>query len=733
VYSLLLVLIVLSLLLQALATVWAARLMRVTGRMLAWGMISAGLLLMTIRRIFALSLFLSSPQSPGFDISEGIGLLISLAMCAGVFFLESYFRSSSAAQTSLRAWERVFGRVFEKWGEGNLLIDQGKFIDCNETAVRILGYASKADLIGKEPSEVSPSRQPDGMLSTEKSHTMIARGLADGHVRFEWVHRRADGTPVPMEIVLTTIELAGKTVLHTSWRDVSERKRSDLASRESRQAYDEVIRNLPSGILVFAYTPATDSFILLDGNHEAERITGIALEAWRGRDLTRMFPDAGPRGVLEHYRQVMQSGTAHRREDLTQKQGRLHTAIRVHAFRVPGSRLVVSVEDISEQKRMEEVLQSSAVRYRLLFESLTQGVVYQDADGRIVSVNPAAERMLGLTAAEMQGLSPGDPRWKFLRPDGTEFPAGEHPIAAALTTGKPVRDILTGMYLQVRDEQRWLMVNAVPLFRAGEQTPHQVCAILDDITELMSARQENTQLRAQVSGTQNADVPDVLHTDLESLLDAVVARPESPLQNAEHILASVRSGQSALTAGAGGDALNLLGRELHRVRAMVFGLLIYSRASSKEMHPVWCDMTVLAGDVARDLAPSAAGNAIRWRIDPMPPVLGDRPMLRQVYHALMSNAQSFSRLSPHPDLHAGCIADATRPIYFITDNGTGFDASAAGRLFHPFVRLHAHPAFEGVGMSLAIVRRLIRRHGGWIWAESAPGKGATFYIQFPGV
>ena len=732
-YSLLAVLIILSLLLQAFATVWAARLMRVSGRMLAWGLISAGLALMTIRRVIVLWVFLNAPQSPVFGISEVVGLLISLAMSAGVLSMGSYFRSSSAAQISLRAWERVFGRVFEKWGEGNLLIDQGKFIDCNETAVRILGYASKADLIGKEPSEFSPPRQPDGMLSTEKARMMIARGLADGLARFEWVHRRADGTPVPLEIVLTTIDLEGRTVLHTSWRDVSERKRSDIALRESRQANDELIRNLPSGILVFEYIQATDSFVLLDGNREAERITGIALEAWRGRELVRMFPEAGAHGILEQYREVMQSGVVHRREDVTQKQGHVHTAVRVHAFRVPGSRLVVSVEDISEHKRIEEALQSSEGRYRLLFEALAQGVVYQDADGRIVSVNPAAERMLGITAAQMQGSTPADPGWKFLRPDGTEYPAGEHPIAAALTAGKPVRDVLIGIFRAESDERRWLMVNAIPLFRPDERMPYRACAIFDDMTELMAARQENAQLRAQAGDRQETDDPELLHSDLESLLDAVAAHPESPLQHAEHILASFRSGQTGRTTGGGGDALEKLGGELRSAREMVSGLLAYSRSLTKEMHPVVCDMAVLAGEVVRDLAPPASGGAVRWRIDQMPPVLGDRAMLRQVYHALMSNAQNFSRLSPHPDVHAGCVADATRPVYFIRDNGVGFDVSSAGGLFHPFVRMHTHPELEGAGMSLAIVRRLVRRHGGWIWVESAPGKGATFYIQFPGV
>ena len=120
---------------------------------------------------------------------------------------------------------------------------------------------------------------------------------------------------------------------------------------------------------------------------------------------------------------------------------------------------------------------------QFLFETLPLGIVYQSADGKITAANPAAERILGLSLDQMQGRTSVDPRWKATREDGTAFPGETHPAMVALKTGQSVYNVIMGVYSPQDNTQKWININAVPQFRAGEVKPYQVYTTFDDVTE----------------------------------------------------------------------------------------------------------------------------------------------------------------------------------------------------------------------------------------------------------
>ncbi len=140
----------------------------------------------------------------------------------------------------------------------------------------------------------------------------------------------------------------------------------------------------------------------------------------------------------------------------------------------------------TERKNMMEELN----KLRMLFETTAQGIVYQNADGEIMSANPAAGRILGLSKEQMQGRTSTDPGWKTIHEDGTDFPGETHPSMVALKTGKKVKDVIMGVFNPPEDRYRWIKINAVPQFMPGGEKPYRVCTIFDDITGRKQAGEE---------------------------------------------------------------------------------------------------------------------------------------------------------------------------------------------------------------------------------------------------
>ncbi|MCC6159834.1 MAG: transporter substrate-binding domain-containing protein [Deltaproteobacteria bacterium] len=146
-----------------------------------------------------------------------------------------------------------------------------------------------------------------------------------------------------------------------------------------------------------------------------------------------------------------------------------------------------------------EQLRQSEEQYRHLFESMAQGVIYRSVDGDVIAANPAAERILGLSLDEMRTHIPGDPRWQYLREDGTEFPGDEHPAIAALRSKQPVLGTLMGVFHPSENRHRWVLVDAIPDFRPGESAPYRVYTTFTDITEHRNAETALAERAAELN------------------------------------------------------------------------------------------------------------------------------------------------------------------------------------------------------------------------------------------
>jgi signal transduction histidine kinase len=166
-----------------------------------------------------------------------------------------------------------------------------------------------------------------------------------------------------------------------------------------------------------------------------------------------------------------------------------------------------------------------------------------------------------------------------------------------------------------------------------------------------------------------------------------------------------------------------------KMQTLVDDYLAFFKAGRGELELQPVSLELLIELVRHELEPLAAGRKVRWHVGALPEVQGEPAMLHQVFLNLLGNALKFTRTRAEAVIEIGVQQHPKHMLVYIRDNGIGFDAEAAANLFHKFQRLH--PDFEGAGVGLVVVNHILRRHGGHVWAEGVPGKGATFYIALP--
>src|SRR5262249_55552537 len=168
-----------------------------------------------------------------------------------------------------------------------------------------------------------------------------------------------------------------------------------------------------------------------------------------------------------------------------------------------------------------------------------------------------------------------------------------------------------------------------------------------------------------------------------------------------------------------------------RMSRLIDALLTFSRMERREMLHADVDLSGLVDGLREDAMSSIGERDVIWNVHPLPVVQGDPSMLRQVFANLLSNALKYTSTRPVTRIEVGANSAPAETVIYVRDNGVGFDMQHAGRLFGVFQRLHRAEDFEGTGVGLANVRRIIARHGGRVWAEGAVDRGATFFVSLP--
>jgi PAS domain S-box-containing protein len=345
--------------------------------------------------------------------------------------------------------------------------------------------------------------------------------------------------------------------------------------------------------------------------------------------------------------------------------------------------------------------------FRLLVESVQDYAIFMlDPEGHIVTWNAGAERIKGYRSEEILGQHFS----RFYPPEAAARGEPTAHLAVAVRDGCVEHE---GFRVRKDGSLFWANV-VITALRDEDKRLVGFTKVTRDLTERKKAADDLTRA----------------HAELEAFSYSVSHDLRAPLR--------AISGYAQALIEDHGPGLNPEGqRMLHVVRdsatrmgQLIDGLLAFSRLGRQSLKKTPLDMTSIAQSVVEELTIGEPGRAHDVVIGALPPAHGDGTLVRQVFANLLSNAFKFSAARDAPRIEVGAGEEGGEAVYFVRDNGAGFDMRYADKLFAVFARLHG-AEFAGTGIGLALVHRIIQRHGGRIWANSVPNTGATFYFTLP--
>jgi signal transduction histidine kinase len=255
---------------------------------------------------------------------------------------------------------------------------------------------------------------------------------------------------------------------------------------------------------------------------------------------------------------------------------------------------------------------------------------------------------------------------------------------------------------------------------------------VQDITEQkrvdMELQSFNQELERRV--TERTAQLETANRELESFAYTISHDLRAPLRHIHGFVELLSEESSFLMNETTREYMKIISASTKQMGTLIDDLLTFTHLGRKEMVKIRVDMNELVHEAVRELAPETAGRSILWQIDNLPDVNGDRAMLQLAMVNLISNAIKFTRPRPEAKIEVGCYQEVPTgmQVFFVRDNGVGFDMQYAGKLFGVFQRLLRTTEFEGNGIGLANARRIIQRHDGKIWAEAQVDQGATFFF-----
>jgi len=458
-------------------------------------------------------------------------------------------------------------------------------------------------------------------------------------------------------------------------------------------------------------------------NAELEKIFGYSREEIIGRSIEILVPD---RFASQHVEDRKRYISAPRRRPMG-------TGLDLFGRRKDGSEFPVDISltplktgedtvvmgvirDYTWRKRGEE----AAYRLAAIVESSADAIIGKTLDDLIFSWNAGAEKIYGYSSEEVIGR----PVSILIPPDRSDESAE---FLEKIMRGERIENYET---IRVRKDGKQIHVSmTVSPIEDSAGNIIGGSAITRDITDRKRAEEEIRGVNEKLGRLYESC--EATNKELETFSYSVSHDLRTPLVAIGGLARCLLEDYSGRVDEKGREFLSAISKKTDLMRRLIDDLLAFSRSGRQALKESNVDMNELAKNVIEELKLVETGRVLQLDLRSLPSIRGDQLMIRQVLMNLLSNAMKFTRPKPAARIEIGGKEEARGNTYYVKDNGVGFDMADASKLFEVFKRLHSSQEFEGTGVGLAIVWRVIQRHGGRVWAEGKSGEGATFYFTLP--
>ena len=480
-------------------------------------------------------------------------------------------------------------------------------------------------------------------------------------------------------------------------------------------------------------------------NRAAERLFGYTAGEMIGRSILRVIPpdrrheEAGILDRIGRGLTIDPFETIRRRKDGSDVPVSLTISpiIDTHGRVIGASKIA---RDISEQKRAErasfeyrEDLRRALEFQEAVVGNMGDGLYTVDGEGCITSINRAAEKLFGWTSEELLGRKMHE-MTHYKHRDGTLFPAAECAGLQVMRSGVALTN-QEDVFVR-KDGSCFDVVHSSSPIRAGEEVVGLV-VVFRDVSEHKKAEEalrdrDRALTIANDELTQQSEALSEVNNELQSFSYSVSHDLRAPLRTIDAFVRIVEEDHAPRLNAEIRRCLGIVKKAAGQAGELIDDLLEFSRLGriGMDIRPV--KMDALAREVGNELQATQEDRNVDLRILDLPPCKGDWRLLKLVWSNLLANAFKYTRPRAMAQVEVGWLPEDRQPdtvVYFVKDNGVGFDMKYVHKLFGVFQRLHLKEEFEGTGVGLAIVQRIVRRHGGRVWAEGKIDGGATFLFS----
>jgi PAS domain S-box-containing protein len=624
--------------------------------------------------------------------------------------------------TALQESEAHYRFLFEQNPLPMLIYELGSLnmLTVNDAFAAHYGYSkTEASTLHLTDLYPEPEKKPIAELSKKlQGHAYVG----------EWHHLKKDGTQVTVEAHSHGYSYQGRSARIAVINDITERRQVENALQKSEELYRIIFENTGTASVLIE-----ENTTISLANAEFERLSQYSKQEIEGKKSWTDFvvkEDLNRMQAQHRLRREQQDDALKQYEfRFIQKNGSIRQILLTIDV-IPGSkRSIASLLDITERKIMEEALQKSEQRYKQLLESITDytySVEIQDGRPMKTVHGSGCENVTGYTPHDyavipklwLRMVHPDDQKIveHYADPlcEGKEIPALEHRIIHKNGSVIWVRNT----YVLKHDEN-------------GKVIGYD--GLISDITERKEAEEEIRKLNAELEDrvVKRTAQLEAANKELEAFSYSVSHDLRAPLRHASGYVDLLVKKYKADLSEKGQHYLTSITESVHQMGILIDDLLQFSRTGRAEMRQSVTDMNMILKDVKESLRRDNPNRSIEWINGKLPSVYCDEAMMKLVWMNLLSNAVKFTMTRESARIEIGVHEEDKEFVFFVRDNGVGFDMQYAQKLFGVFQRLHSMDEFEGTGIGLANVRRIISRHDGRTWAESELEKGAAFYFTLP--